>query len=247
MMNFSVDPESHVPLHSQVEQLLRTMLRDPGYRSGKLLPPETKLASELCVSRNTVRASIDRLVNQGLLTRKPGRGTWATPSGKRASRLESWESFTREMAAQGIEVQDFQQRYGLRAAPAPVADAFGVQRNTRVFALERVRGFDGKRIAHFLSWFHPRLELSGDEDFASPLYVVLEERCGVRAECSRERIVAVPADKGLAEKLEVEAGTPLLRRVRRVSDAGDRLIEYAVNHYRSDQFEYTIDIKRGDG
>lgn len=244
-MKLAVDPNSHAPLHSQVEQLLREMLRQPSYRDGKLLPPETKLASELSVSRNTVRASIDRLVKEGLLTRKPGRGTWATPANKQTSRLESWESFTREMAAQGLTVQTFSQRYGLRSAPVAVAEAFRVRRGTRLYVLERVRGFHDRPVALFVSWFHPRVGLNGGEDFSRPLYDVLEQEHGVRPELSRERIVAVTADKRLATTLEVLPGSPLLRRVRSVSDASESSIEYAVNHYCSDRFEYTIDIGRG--
>lgn len=243
-MKLSIDPNSTSPLHSQVEGLLREMLREPSYRNGKLLPPETKLASELCVSRNTVRTSIDRLVKDGLLTRKPGRGTWVTPAGARSSRLESWESFTREMAAQGIRVETFSEQYQKRPASQSVAEALRLDRGARLYVLERVRGFEGQPVAHFVSWFHPRLGLTGKEDFSRPLYDMLEEQHGARPELSRERIVAVSADKRLAGKLKVKPGAALLRRTRTVSDASERLIEYAVNHYRSDRFEYTIDIER---
>jgi GntR family transcriptional regulator len=243
-MNLSIDPTRSVPLHAQVESLLRTMIREPVYRNGKLRPPETELAMRLGISRNTLRAGIGRLVQEGLLTRKRGRGTRVAPLGARSSRMESWESFTREMASQGIEVQTFSMRYGLRRAPAAVAEAFGIQRGARVYALQRVRGFDHKPVVHFLSWFHPRLNLTGDEEFSRPLYDVLEQVCHVRAQHSHERITAIAADMAMVEALDVVPGTPLLKRERRVTDPGDRPIEYAVNHYRCDRFEYTVDITR---
>ncbi|QNN24089.1 GntR family transcriptional regulator [Planctomycetales bacterium ZRK34] len=243
-MTLSIDPGHSVPLHAQVESLLRTMIREPAYRKGKLLPPETELAMRLGISRSTLRAGIERLVNEGLLVRKRGHGTRVVPPGTHSSRMESWESFTREMAAQGVAVQTFTTQYELRRAPAVVADAFEIKRNTRIYVLERVRGFEDKRVVHFLSWFHPRLKLTGDEDFARPLYEVLESTCCVRAQHSHECITAVAADDVLAGALEVPVGAPLLKRERRVTDPGDRPIEYAINHYRCDRFEYTIDITR---
>jgi GntR family transcriptional regulator len=143
-----------------------------------------------------------------------------------------------------VEVQTFFQKYGQRTAPAAVADALNVARGTRVYVLERVRGFDKRRIGHFLSWFHPRLNLRGTEDFTQPLYSVIEAVSHVYPERSRECIAAVAAGPALAKLLEVDRNTPLLQRKRWVTDAGDRMLEYAVNHYRTDDFTYTLDIRR---
>ncbi|MBL7111526.1 MAG: UTRA domain-containing protein [Bacteroidales bacterium] len=46
-MKYSIDHISPVPLHAQVEALLRKMIDDPGYRSGKFLPNEVDLAKKL--------------------------------------------------------------------------------------------------------------------------------------------------------------------------------------------------------
>lgn len=243
-MRLSVDPDSQVPLHAQVADLLRSMIRKQEYRNGKLLPAETELAMHLGISRNTLRAGMEKLVSEGLLVRKAGHGTRVAPARARTSRMESWESFTREMAAQGIAVQDFASRYELRRAPAVVLETFALSRGTPVLALERVRGFEDAPVVHFLSWFHPRLGLTGKELFDRPLYDVLEEACAVRPAHSHERITAVSAEKSMAGFLGVTIGMPLLRRERRVTDAGGRLIEFAVNHYRTDRFEYTVDIER---
>ena len=241
-MNLAIDPTDSRPLHAQVETLLRAMIREPAYQKGKLLPSETSLALRLGISRSTLRTGFDKLVNEGLLTRKRGQGTRVVPAGTRRSRMEAWESFTREMALQGVTVQTFSSRYGLRRVPGGVADALGIDRGARVWVLERVRGFDDERVVHFRSWFHPRLKLTGQEDFSRPLYEVLQQECHVHATHSHEAITAVAADAKLAAALKVVPGAPLLKRQRRVSDPGDRPIELALNHYRCDRFEYTVDI-----
>jgi len=93
---------SDVPLHVQIERLLRKLISSPPYSSGALLPDELTLASRLGVSRGTVRNSILKLVHQGLLERRKGVGTKVVQSG-----LIAWASLTGEMRRKGIDVQSF--------------------------------------------------------------------------------------------------------------------------------------------
>jgi len=243
-LNLSIDHQSHVPLHQQVEQLLRRMVKQRAYAEGKLLPPETELATRLCVSRSTLRAGIEKLVYDGLLIRKRGFGTQVAPPTTRSSRMEAWDSFTREMQSLGETVEQFSCRCTRRAAPGWVGKAFNLRAGSRVCALERVKGIRSEPVVHFMSYFHPRLGLTGGENYDRPLYEVLREVCHIEPAESHERITAVSAEAKIAKALRVLKGSPLLRRERRVTDSAGRMIECAVNHYRSDRFEYTVSLRR---
>ena len=74
-----LDHSSNIPLHKQAEDLLRTMIRQEEYKSGKLLPNEVELSKSLNISRNTLRQAINKLVFEGLLVRKPGYGLVSLP------------------------------------------------------------------------------------------------------------------------------------------------------------------------
>lgn len=50
-----LDHSSNIPLHKQAEDLLRTMIHQEEYKSGKLLPNEVELSKSLNISRNTLR------------------------------------------------------------------------------------------------------------------------------------------------------------------------------------------------
>jgi GntR family transcriptional regulator len=106
-MKFSVDHKSPVPLHAQVEALLRKMIDTPQYRSGKFLPNEVDLAKRLGISRNTIRQAINKLVFEGLLVRKKGVGTKVADRSVN-SKLTSWLSFTQEMRAKGLIPKNFE-------------------------------------------------------------------------------------------------------------------------------------------
>jgi len=71
---------SAIPLHVQVEKMLRDLIRKPEYQNGALLPDEVTLAMKLGISRGTIRAGIGKLVFEGLLQRKAGVGTRVAPA-----------------------------------------------------------------------------------------------------------------------------------------------------------------------
>ena len=105
-MKLQLDPNSSKPLHQQAEDLLRQMIQQEEYRKGKLLPNEVELSKELNISRNTLRQAINRLVFEGLLIRKKGYGTTVAPQNV-MSNARNWMSFSQEMHAQGMVVQNF--------------------------------------------------------------------------------------------------------------------------------------------
>lgn len=71
-----IDASSPVPLYHQVELGLLRLVRSRGLGEGAALPSETELAAEFGVARLTVRRAIERLVQQGVLVRRRGVGTF---------------------------------------------------------------------------------------------------------------------------------------------------------------------------
>ena len=238
-----IDPRSSLPLHVQVEQLLRKLIREPQYHDGKLLPEEMTLAAQLGVSRGTVRTAIMRLAAEGLLERRAGVGTRVVlrPA---ESAIVAWRSLTREMAAKGITVETY--RLDCRKCPASevAAMALMIEPGAPVMRLDRLRGWEQRPVLHSRSWFHPRLNLKGTEDFQKPLYEVLEAQTGVAADSAREELLAVAADARMARLLQVPKLSPLLLRRHVVLDRGRRAFEFAEVHYVSQRYTLTIDFQR---
>ncbi|MDO8541946.1 MAG: GntR family transcriptional regulator [Opitutaceae bacterium] len=236
-------PQEGQPLHRQVEARLRDLAAQPEYRKGALLPDELTMARRLGVSRGTARAALTRLVHEGVLERKAGVGTRVAPP-RAESGIRAWRSFSREMAGKGITVENFSLEYGIQRAGGRAAAALQVEPDVPVFRLDRVRGWDGQPVLYSRSWFHPRLRLTGSEDFARPLYDVLEAASGVQPDAAREEFSAVTAGAALAKRLAVKPGTPLLLRCHTVVDARNRPIEYAEVHYVSARFTLSLDLRR---
>ena len=243
-MNFSIDHQNPVPLHIQAEQLLRNIIRDPQYANGKFLPNEVELAKQLAISRSTLRQALNKLVYEGLLIRKKGVGTKVAEQEAISSKSKNWLSFTQEMQARGLNIKNFELHVTWCTPDEKVADFFDIPPTQKILKLERLRGKPEGPFVYFISWFHPRTGLTGEEDYKRPLYDIMEKDYGTIATLSKEEISARAADKFLAAKLEIDVGSPVLFRRRYVYDQHELPIEYNLGYYRADSFVYTIESRR---
>lgn len=243
MKSLKIDHSSTTPLHSQIEYLLRKMIENPEYQNGKMLPTEVEIAKLLGISRNTVRQATNKLVFESLLVRKKGVGTKVAKN-IISTKLNKWVSFTHEMDEKGVNFKTYSLKVSWTFADNQVAELFDIAKKTKLLKLERIRGLETGPIVCFISYFHPRIGLDGNEDFSKPLYEMLENEHHIVAAISKEGISAILADQELSKKLHINEGDPILFRKRIVCDPGDRPIEYNLGYYRADRFTYTIDIER---
>ncbi len=240
-MTLKLDHESNTPLYRQAEALLRKMISEEEYVNGKLLPNEVELSKKLGISRNTLRQAINNLMFEGLLVRKKGYGTTVAPS-KVMSNARNWMSFSQEMHALGVEVQNFELHLSWKKVAKECAEFMNIPEGTRVLCLERLRGKPDHPFVYFISYFHPDIHMTGDEDMNKPLYDMLSEKYGVNVKVSRELISAQKVDEFLADKLEISEGDPILVRKRFVYDDKSMPIEYNIGYYRADSFSYSIEF-----
>lgn len=241
-MKFSIDHKSAIPLYIQAEKLLRKIIELPEHQQGKLLPNEVQMASSLGISRNTLRQAINKLVFEGLLIRKKGVGTIVTKPVD--SKANNWKSFSQEMKTKGINIVNYDIEFKWLVPEIEILQFFGLKAGSKVLKMERLRGEDSGPFVFFISYFHPRIGLTGQEDFNRPLYDIMEEDYSVTVKLSQEEITATAANKEMADKLEMNLGEPILKRKRFVFDPGRRPIEFNIGYYRADSFVYTLESEK---
>ncbi len=242
-MKFNIDHKSPVPLHAQVEELLRELIEEEEYKNGKILPSEVELSKKLAISRSTVRQAIKKLVFEGLLIRKKRAGTKVAPKPV-SSKSNNWLSFSQEMRLRGIPIKNYELHLSWVEADHELAEFFEIDLNRKVLKMERVRGKPDEPFVYFVSYFHPRIGLNGEEDFTRPLYEMLEHDYSVVATISKEEISATAAKSLICEKLQIKENAPVLFRKRFVFDQGERPIEYNLGYYKADSFFFTVESSR---
>lgn len=239
-----IDRRSGLPLHAQIDALLRDLIQQPRYAEGALLPDEVSLARQLGVSRSTLRAGMQKLIYEGLVERRQGHGTRAARPPLQSGVAE-WHSLTGEMKAHGIEIHNYDLSIDLVEPDEEVRNALQLKGIRKTLRIRRVRGWLDERVVLTASWLHPRLGMRGDEDFNCPLYDAIRDASGVVPVRSLEDITACLADDELATALGVISRSALLLRKRTTLDANDEPVEFNVNWYRSDIHSLRMDLKRG--
>lgn len=242
-MRLEINHKSAVPLHQQAEDILRNIIEKEEYKNGKLLPNEVELSEQLGISRNTLRQAINKLVFEGLLSRKKGYGTKVVRKGV-VGGIKNWLSFSQEMKMLGIEVRNFELYLGYKKAVDEIANFFEIEANDKCLVLERVRGKQECPFVYFISYFNPTIPLSSETNINMPLYELLEKEFNIVVKTSKEEISAALAGDFIAEKLDIKPHDPILIRKRFVYDVNDVPIEYNVGYYRADSFTYTIEAQR---
>lgn len=241
-MKLEIDHSSPIPLHVQVEQLLRKLIELQEYKDGAFLPDEVSLAKRLGIARNTLRQAINKLVFEGLLIRKKGVGTKVVEKTFETN-LESWISFTQEMSNKGVELKKFSVDCEFVTVEDKIKNFLEIDSSKSVLKVSKLRGYSDIPFVFFESYLHPRIGMTGKEDFSRPLYEILEREFSIVPSLSKERISARLATPKEAEMLGITPKKPVLVRERFIYDPGMKPIEYNIGIYNAEVFTYSIDIR----
>jgi Bacterial regulatory proteins, gntR family len=74
-LSYPLTPMARITLHEQARRRIERLITDRDLKPGSQLPSETNLASELYVSRTTIRNALKFLEQEGKIERMPGRGS----------------------------------------------------------------------------------------------------------------------------------------------------------------------------
>ena len=228
----------HIPHHRRIEQALRE--RIAGLQPGARLPSDAELRAEFGVSRMTARNAMQRLADEGLIARRPGRGSFVAqpPAHRRANRLMT---FSQEMRRRGLTPTSVVLVRVVRPATADEAAALGVAVQEPVVHLRRLRCADDRPMAlesTVLIGACAEAVLLADLEHGSLHEALL--RAGFTLRRGTGTIASEPATAEDARLLELGLGRPLLVERRVIEDAHGRAIEATESRYPGDR--YALDI-----
>lgn len=237
-----IDRKTPIPLYYQIAQHLRNDIRARGLRPGDLLGTEEEIQRLFQVSRATARKALEELLEEGLVTRVTGKGTYVAKP-KLAVQLPALRSFTAEMKRLGITPSS----RVIEAAFAPpneeVTLNLRIEEDAQVFRLERIRYGDGSPMVHAVDCLPTWVGLRADMDYSGSLYELLEN-VGLPPEESVHTIEVATADAALAGHLDVPVGSPLMRCRDIAFDAEGRPLVFGINVWRGDRYSYQVRLKR---
>jgi DNA-binding GntR family transcriptional regulator len=138
----SSDLNSRLPLYAQVENVIISRISNGSLPPGTRLPSEESLVQEYAVSRTTIRAAIQSLVQRGLVEIRRGKGTFVTHP-KITQELTELTGFVEDMQALGRHATAKVLDQQVVAATQVVARQLALPQGAPVVRIQRVRLGDG--------------------------------------------------------------------------------------------------------
>ncbi len=235
-----VDAHSPVPLYHQIHLDLKRLIQDGILPPGATLPPELELCQAYGVGRQTMRQAIAALVDDGLVERFAGRGTFVR---SQPDRMKFYldRSFTQQMSEMGRTAHSRLVCQEMRTIDANSPPALAKWRGQPALHLERLRFGDEEPICYqgttLLAARCPGIERF---DFGrQSLYAILASHYQLFITRIDHVVRAVAADEYRAELLEILPGAPLLYVGTTTYLESGELIELTASHYRADRYEYS--------
>lgn len=226
------------PQYRQIEQVLRQ--RVATLRPGARLPSDAELCAEFGVSRMTARHAMQRLAEDGLIDRLPGRGSYVAerPTHRRANRLMT---FSQEMRRAGRVPSSRILAREIRPASMAEAASLDLTPGQPIVVVRRLRCADGEPIAvesAVLIGACADVVMTADLEHGS-LHETLA-RAGILLRRGTATISAAAATADDAERLGIGPGDPLLVERRIIVDAHGRRVEATESRYPADRYGLAV-------
>ena len=235
-----MDELQYVPHYVQIKAYLRTLAAEK--KANDKMPSEAELSSQFNVSRGTAKQAIMELVNEGLLYRLQGRGTFV--SEPRITRsFDRLPSFTEDIRRMGKGPQT--QILSIKQAPPlpNLVSLFNLKPGELVCKFKRVVSTEGTPVVVLTSYLNPHFypELKA-EDIGNSLYEALKQKYRLVPSKARDTYSIVDISPRTASLLKCSKDQSVCfsQRIGYI-DSGEA-VEYVESFIRSDRFKFNIYI-----
>ena len=210
------------------------------------LRAELELASDLSVSRGTIRKAIDQLTKEGLLLTIHGRGTFVASATIEQPLAEKLVGFSEALTNRNIPfiTQVIEQK--LIFPPQRIASLLSVALTTPVLLLKRVRLVRQQPIVllvNYLDTAHcPDIERVDFEKFR--LFEILENRYRLELGWGQRTFQAQAADETVATLLNIPACDPVMYMEQLLYLSNAAPIEFSTIWFKGSSFRLSAMVNR---
>lgn len=238
----SLQRESSHSLYEQIADRLRQLIistEDAGQ-----LPTEEALTQQYSVSRSTVRKAVQRLVDESILVRRQGKGTFvARPIPKIVHSIDHLAPFYETFRQAGEEVRTEIIDFSWSDTPALPKELDGWQRpvltyNRRYFSRGVPHAITRVSVPHGIGSKIARADVE-----SSPIYDVLQKKLALRLTRAEFLVSCRQPSAEVSEALQISQSSFLIILDRITRDANNEAVETTSHFLRPDVYQLSVVLK----
>jgi GntR family transcriptional regulator len=234
-----------MPLYFQIKSIIRSKILSNELKARDLLPSEADLSKEYNVSRGTVRQALSDLINEGLIYRLRGKGTFVREgAGLRQLRFKGTIENLITSAREGkIKVLEYKE-----VIPPPHVVKFLQTETTQmVFQLELIFSSSKGPTRYTVFYLPPNLgKMISRNELKETTEIILlaEERSKTKIHHAHQSVNITLADPKTAKYLSIKERTPIFVMERHYYARNRSPIFMSISYCRPDLYKFQIELTR---
>lgn len=240
-----------IPLYFQLEQIIKSKIITGEYMPGEQIPTEKKFCENFQVSSITIRQSILNLVKEGLLIRRPGKGTFVTEEITNINTLQLSGSIN-DLIRDGLKTQEVKVlSISKIKAPMRVAKLFKIEGGGEVIQVKRTRNANNSPVSYIINYLPIEIgEKIKKEDLRRyPMLQILRDQFKIPLQSGIQYIEPIVADNDISSALAVSISSPILYIETTIFAKQKKPIDFVQTYIRPDRYKYSVklSVKNGPG
>ena len=248
-MNNLRSEKTGISLYFQLEQILKSKIITGEYMPGEQIPTEKDLCETYQVSSITARQAVLNLVNEGLLLRLPGKGTFVTEDIANINMLQ-FSGKINDLITDGLKTQEVKVLSMNRVKPPKKIFKFlRLRADAEVIQVRRTRNANNSPVSYIINYLpiETGVKIKEEDLQKYPMLQILRDQVGIPLSGAIQYIEAIIADYDIASALSVSMTSPILYIETLVFEKGKKPVEFVQTFIRPDRYKYSVKLsmKRG--
>ncbi len=234
-----------VPLYYRLSLILKERIRTGVWQAGQALPGELPLCREFRASRGTIAQAVGLLVDEGLLVRERGRGTFV-------GRWDLVSTTTRlnvavsEYLHQGIPARITKAEKATTTFPPQIAAFFSASPSDQGIRVSRERTYQGLPLSYVTNYLRLEVgqQITRRQLRRRSMLEVLENDLGFKVGPIRQSVEVALADVDVARILQIPLSSPTLLIQMQIRTTEHEPLDFIQTYFRADRYRYTQEFYR---
>jgi GntR family transcriptional regulator len=242
------DPrKNNVPLYFQLEQIIKSKILMGELLAGEQIPTEKELCETYQVSTITARQAVLNLVNEGLIVRRQGKGSFIREGLEDIKNIRTLQlrGDINDIIPEGLETQKVKVLDIRKVlSPKKVANLLNIEEGQEVIQVRRTRSDHGTPVSYIKNFIPLEIgEKIKKEDLCIyPMMGILRNRLKIPLTGGIQYVEAIIADYDIASALSISISSPILYLETIIFARQKKPVEFVQTFYRPDQFRYSVKL-----